>query len=856
MNILNHIYINDSFLENFILKNSIPNSSSVLIQIFSSKTTYQKIHTIVQFLINKLNKASLIGSSSAGIISDGNVIDDEVLISFSIYEKATTSSISFCETDNNTILNGLSKFITPKTKLLILFANTFRFDTSKLLKLLTAKYPSLVIAGGNAGDDYSFKDSLVYSSNCFDCDLSAAIIESDNLVIQTKHMFNWLTIGKFMTVTKSVGSTVYEINGKKAIDIYGHYLGDEMIENLTNYGVEFPLVFQDAGVNIARAAVGFNTQDGSITFAGEIPVDTQVKFGYANIEYIENENSEFFQKEFKNKFDGMYIYSCAARRQLLGNFLNLELQSLNSIAKNCGFITYGEFFYDETSCHSNLLNITTTFVVISENIHDEQINFNPNKTKKEKQDVILKALTTLVSRTSDELDENIHYLEQFKNAVNNASIFSITDENGLIKEVNSNFEKISGYTSNELIGKSHNIVRHPDMPSTIYDHMWQTIRQGRMWKGLIKNRRKDGKPYHVISDIVPIYNKDGSFKEFMSIRNDVTELEEYKAFLKHELDSTSKTLEENLHYAEQYESAINEATAIIKTDIQNEITYVNEKFCELSKYNKLELIGKQCDKILNLKSSAKDKLATEVLTNIAKNGEIYTVTNLFCPIYDLDDNAKEYLYIMHDITEIAVLNQEIIDTQKEVVLTMGAIGETRSRETGHHVKRVAEYSYLLAKLAGLNEHDASLLKQASPMHDIGKVGIPDSILNKPGKLTEEEFEIMKTHAQLGYEMLKHSKREILQASALVAYTHHEKWDGSGYPRGLSGSDIPIFGRITAIADVFDALGHDRVYKKAWELDKILELFQNESGKHFDPSLVKLLFDNLDKFLEIWQKFKY
>ncbi|MDN5128742.1 HD domain-containing protein [Aliarcobacter butzleri] len=210
---------------------------------------------------------------------------------------------------------------------------------------------------------------------------------------------------------------------------------------------------------------------------------------------------------------------------------------------------------------------------------------------------------------------------------------------------------------------------------------------------------------------------------------------------------------------------------------------------------------------------------------------------------------------MHDITEIINLNEEIINTQKEVVATMGAIGETRSKETGMHVVRVAEYSYLLAKLAGLAEQEALILKQASPMHDIGKVGIPDNILNKPGKLTPEEFEIMKTHAVIGYEMLKHSNREILKASSIVALTHHEKWDGSGYPKKLKGEEIHIFGRITAIADVIDALGHDRVYKKAWDLDKILELFREEKGKHFDPELIDIFFDNLDEILEIRDSLK-
>jgi len=210
--------------------------------------------------------------------------------------------------------------------------------------------------------------------------------------------------------------------------------------------------------------------------------------------------------------------------------------------------------------------------------------------------------------------------------------------------------------------------------------------------------------------------------------------------------------------------------------------------------------------------------------------------------------------VKKEVLKNDLLNKEIIHTQREVIATMGAIGETRSKETGDHVLRVAEYSYMLALKAGLNVNDADDLKMASPMHDIGKVGIQDSILNKPARLTEDEFEIMKKHAQLGYEMLKGSSQRLLQTAATVAYEHHEKWDGTGYPRGLKGNDIHIYGRIIAIADVFDALGHDRVYKKAWPLEDILLLLKREKGKHFDPILVDLFIANIDDFLEIKNKF--
>jgi|GEM_PF-1617745 len=199
---------------------------------------------------------------------------------------------------------------------------------------------------------------------------------------------------------------------------------------------------------------------------------------------------------------------------------------------------------------------------------------------------------------------------------------------------------------------------------------------------------------------------------------------------------------------------------------------------------------------------------------------------------------------------ITALNHEIEETQREVIFVMGVIGENRSKETGNHVRRVGEYSYLLAHYYGLPESEADLLRQVSPMHDIGKVAIPDAILNKPGRYTPEEYEVMKQHPTLGYEMLRHSQRPLLQAAAIVAYQHHEKWDGSGYPQGLKGEAIHLYGRITAVADVLDALGSERIYKRAWPDEKIFTFFREQSGYHFDPALIAILFAHLDQFLSV------
>ncbi|MBF0153467.1 MAG: DUF3369 domain-containing protein [Magnetococcales bacterium] len=200
------------------------------------------------------------------------------------------------------------------------------------------------------------------------------------------------------------------------------------------------------------------------------------------------------------------------------------------------------------------------------------------------------------------------------------------------------------------------------------------------------------------------------------------------------------------------------------------------------------------------------------------------------------------------------LNREVLNTQKDVTFTLGEVIEVRSHEAGQHVRRVAESSRLLGTKCGLSEKDIDILTMASPLHDLGKIAIPDMVLNKPGRYDEKERLIMEQHTTTGYNILKESKRSVLQAGAIIAYEHHEKWDGTGYPRQLKGDGIHVFGRITAIADVFDALSHKRCYKEAWPLEKIVDLFKKERGKQFDPGLVDVFLGNLQDIAEIQSAF--
>ena len=205
--------------------------------------------------------------------------------------------------------------------------------------------------------------------------------------------------------------------------------------------------------------------------------------------------------------------------------------------------------------------------------------------------------------------------------------------------------------------------------------------------------------------------------------------------------------------------------------------------------------------------------------------------------------------------EVRKATLELIEREHESLEILGRTAEWKDPETAHHVARVAHYSKLLAQKLGLDEEYQEMIYFAAPFHDIGKVGIPDKILLKAGRLNDEEFDVMKNHPNIGYEILKDSKSKYLKLGAEISLSHHERYDGTGYPFKLEGENIPISGRIVALADVFDALTSIRPYKNAWTFEDALDLLEDESGKHFDPKLVKLFMENISSVKDIYSTFQ-
>lgn len=471
-----------------------------------------------------------------------------------------------------------------------------------------------------------------------------------------------------------------------------------------------------------------------------------------------------------------------------------------------------------------------------------------------------------IKKSQYELRKEEKHLREIMEGVDESAIVSKSDVYGKITYVNRQFCEISGYSKEELIGKPHNVIRHPDMPSSAFADLWKTIKAKKIWTGIVKNRKKNGDAYYVKTLIKPILDLNGDIEEYISIRQDITDQEEARQGLLQKLTFRSSSINEIQQQSKFYEEILNESSLLVNIGLDGKIISVNDHYTrvtgylpsELKKFSveDIQIPGQEevltVEKLLAMGSD--DRWRGTFFIKDKTEKKLY-LNAYVLPLKNIKGKVEEYLIILSDITKVMQYHYSMEKAQKELIFIMTEAIESHSQETGFHVQRVGEYAGLLGSIYGLSKTDCETLQITAALHDLGKIGIPDSILNKPDRLDENEWKIIKTHSEIGYKILQHSNLDILKKASMIAKEHHERWDGTGYPQGLKGGEINIFARITSVADVFDSLNSERCYKNAWDRERILNYFLEQRGHQFDPVLVDLLLDNAEKFEAVKSKYE-
>lgn len=519
MRLINHRYDTVEDLQIF-LDHILSHRGSVFIQLFSGVIDKKQIESILQLITSKLPHAMLIGATTAGEVIDGVMTTGQIIISASLFDSTVVKTFYFPRSDYEHGVLAAREILTPDTKACIVLSEGLKSDSESFLNGFTSVRNDIVIAGGNAGDDLTFSRTYICKEGTlYEDGVVIAVLESEVLEVHPTYSLNWTMIGKSMTITRAEKNIIYEIDGRPVKELYTHYLGEETIAKIPASAIEFPLIKVEDGVHVARSMIA-QSEDGGFVYAGHFHDGEQVRFAIGNIEEILDQANDLRQDIASTPVEATYIYSCSVRKLFLKDQLNYEFGLINEIAPTAGMFTYGEFFH--SSSGNQLLNITTTTLSLS-----ESKEINPDKfqeTIHSHNHTMLKSLTHLVNTTQGELDDSIKILDQYKMVLDESSIVSKTDASGVITYVNDAFCKISGYSREELIGKNHNMVRHPDTPKELFKELWSTIKEGRVWKETFKNLSKNGQEYYVKSVIAPIFDDRGTVVEFIASRVDVSEL--------------------------------------------------------------------------------------------------------------------------------------------------------------------------------------------------------------------------------------------------------------------------------------------------------------------------------------------
>ena len=419
MKTINMQYKGRRDLYDFIEKNQITSCKNILLQIFTGICDALFIEELISQIKERIPHINIIGTTTSGEILDDMVMEASTVLSFSLFESTQihiygTDRRSDSVSTTQNLIAMFDPYIEPKVA--IAFAEGLKTNGESVMDVFHDYDENLTVAGGLAGDNHTFSGTMVFThEGLFTDGIVVALLCSDTLQVSTDAIFGWESIGKTMTVTKSVKNRVYEIDGKRAVDIYAKYLGEDIVSGLPAVGINFPMIVKRGNIEIPRAVLQKH-EDGSLSFAGNPNCGDRVTFGYGNVEKILKLSDKVRQGITSCHCDAIFVYSCAARKDLLGAEASVELDHLFRFAPLCGLFTYGEF-YTRSKDHAHyLLNETMTTLSLREGDGREILPLDDAviRTYTEKEEtgnLILKALSHLISQTTKELEDMNRDLE-------------------------------------------------------------------------------------------------------------------------------------------------------------------------------------------------------------------------------------------------------------------------------------------------------------------------------------------------------------------------------------------------------------------------------------------------------------
>lgn len=581
MNILNLNFTDYTTLQKSIKEHFADDLKSVLIQFFDARNDIDLFSQMAQQLTSMLPNAVVLGVSTTDGIMDGKIIENGVVISICSFSKTNLIPL-YTPSCNYSGGKSIASTINYNCKAALFFSEGFTGIPESFLNGVNETRKELVVVGGVASKHEKSPTTLIsLNETVYTKGVVGVAFDNPSLHIFKDWKLNWHPIGKSMVVTKAEGPVVYELDNKPILEVIRHYFGDDAIKELPDSTASFPLIKTENHVHIARGAIAVQ-DDGGLAFAGNLSVGEKVRFGLVDIHSVIN-SANLTPSEIP---EVIWIYSCIGRKAILGNLLEDEFSNIQSSCTNTGFFSHGEFFKTDKSVQ--MLNLTTTVFGLSEELSPIEPIAKKNKPV-DAQHKGIATISRLANVVAQELEQAIKTLDSYKMAFDFSSIVSQTDKNGIILHVNEQFIKTSGYSKEELLGKTHYKIRHHDISPKVTKELWKTIKSGKVWKGLLKMQTKYGKTVYLESTVVPMFDENDEINGYITINNDITKIISQQEQIQRQTTDELTKLPNRIKLFEDIENSKNPILAIINVDNFSKINHFygfasgNELLIELAK---------------------------------------------------------------------------------------------------------------------------------------------------------------------------------------------------------------------------------------------------------------------------------